>query len=414
MRRIILLAWASVARPQQLDLEALVSEALDRSPEVAAARKQYEAARTRPDQASALPDTALSLGYWSNGRPWPGAGLGREPTSNLGFTVAQEFPAPGKRKLRGDVAAKEAQAEFETYQAAQLAVVSRVKQAYFKLAHSHLVADVLGRNRALLNQLLQIAQVRYTVGKAQQQDLFKAQAQLSIVEAKLIQQRRERAARESELLSLLSRRPTETLEGRPKLPPMVHPTRTLDELFAMAARNSPTLRRDERMIQRGQLALNLARKDYYPDYTVSGGYYNMGGLADMYQFQVTFKLPTSFFRKQRPALAEQTARIAQSRRMLEADSQSIAFRIKDEYLMWETSHRLMKLYEETLVPQSSLALESSLASYETGSVDFLSVLTNFLSILEFEMNYHEEMLAGHLAMARLEELTGLRLTEGRP
>ncbi len=414
MRKLILLALAPLARPQSIDLNAILAEALERSPEIAAVRKQYEAARSRPDQASALPDTTLSLGYWSNGRPWPGAGLGREPTSNLGFTVAQEFPAPGKRKLRGDVAAKEAQAEFELYQAAQLGVVARIKQAYFKLAHSYLVADVLDRSRTLLAQLLQIAQVRYTVGKAQQQDLFKAQTQLSIVEARLIQQRQERATRENEILSLLNRPPSDKLAGRPALPLMSHPTKSLDELFRMAAQNSPVLRRDEKMIERGQLALNLARKDYYPDYTLSGGYYNMGGLADMYQFQVSFKLPTSSFRKQRPALAEQSARIAQSRQMLQADSQSLAFRIKDEYLMWETSHRLMKLYEDTVVPQASLALESSLASYETGAVDFLSVLTNFISILEYEMNYHEQMLAGHLAMTRLEEITGIRLAEDRP
>ena len=402
-------ALALPAMAQQLHLSDLVTEAVEKNPEIIAAQKQYEAARLRPDQASSLPETTFSAGYWSNGRPWPGAGLGREPTSNIGFAVSQEFPFPGKRKLRGDVAAKEAEVEFQEFQGVRLGVVSRLKQAYFRLAHSYLVVDVLSRNKELLTGLLRITEIRYSVGKAAQQDIFKAQTQLSILEARLALQRREQAAREAELLAILNRPPADALAGKPPALQPSSPAKTLEELFSAASRNSPLLNRGQKTIERNQLATNLARKDFYPDYTVSGGYFNQGRLADMYQFQVSFKLPTSYSRKQRAAVAEQVALTTQARRAREADSQGLAFRIKDEYLTWETSFRLTKLYGETVVPQSSLGLQSSLASYETGAVDFLSVLTNFISILEYEMNYHEEMLSGHLAAARLEELTGLPL-----
>ena len=120
---------AGTGLSQELRLSDLIAAALQSNPEVLVAQKSLEAARKRPDQASALPDTILSAGYASNGRPWPGAGLGTEPTSNIGLMVTQEFPFPGKRKLRGDIASKEAQAELEQYQAVQLAVISRMKQA---------------------------------------------------------------------------------------------------------------------------------------------------------------------------------------------------------------------------------------------------------------------------------------------
>lgn len=409
---IICLFTASVtfAQGNALDLRKLVAEALEHNPEILASQKSVEAARKRPDQASALPETMFSTGYSSNGRPWPGAGLGVEPTSNVGFMVSQEIPFPGKRKLRGDIAAKEAQSDYQQFQAVQLSVIARVKLAYYRLAHADLVTDLIIRNRELLTQLLRIAEVRYSVGKAAQQDILKAQTQLSILEARMEQQTREQAAREAELLALLNRPPSDKLDGKPPVMTVTHPTKTLDELYAAASRNSPMLQRDQKMIERSQLTLNLARKDFYPDYTLSGGYYNMGRMPDMYQFQVSFKLPTSFARKQRPAVAEQVALASQARNNMRADSQTIAFRIKDEYLTWQTSNRLAKLYADTVVPQSNLTLESSLASYESGSVDFLTVLTNFISILEYEMNYHEEMLNGHLAAARLEELTGVELT----
>jgi hypothetical protein len=69
----------------------------------------------------------------------------------------------------------------------------------------------------------------------------------------------------------------------------------------------------------------------------------------------------------------------------------------------------MKLYGQTVVPQATLALESSLASYETGAVDFLSVLTNYIAVVEYEMNYYEEMQNFYLALSRLEEMTAMPL-----
>ena len=77
--------------------------------------------------------------------------------------------------------------------------------------------------------------------------------------------------------------------------------------------------------------------------------------------------------------------------------------------MADTSARLMKLYGQTVIPQASLALESSLSSYETGTVDFLSVLTNYIMVVEYEMNYYEEMQSFYLALSRLEEMTALPL-----
>ena len=394
---------------ERLRLDDLVTEALRNNPEVLAAQKRYEAARQRPAQESSLPDPMLSLGYTSVGSPRPFAGIGVEPTANAGLMVSQEFPFPGKRKLRGDVARKEAGADFELYQATQLNVVSRLKQAYYRLYYAYAARDVLERNKELLRKLLRITEARYSVGRAAQQDIFKAQTELSILETRLVNLAREREAREAEINSLLNRPPGSPLAR----PAEVQPKDTiiaLEELYAAARENSPMLRRDQKMIERTELALNLARKDYYPDYVLSGGYFNQAGMADMWQFRVDFKLPAYFWRKQRAAVTERAQSLSQSRRTYESTNQALHFRIKDDYLMATTSNRLMKLYGQTVIPQASLALESSLATYETGTVDFLSVLTNYVTVVEYEMNYYEELQNYYVALSRLEEMTGLPLT----
>jgi outer membrane protein TolC len=79
--------------------------------------------------------------------------------------------------------------------------------------------------------------------------------------------------------------------------------------------------------------------------------------------------------------------------------------------MAETASQLVKLYDKAVIPQASLALESSLSSYETGSVDFLSVLMNYTTVVDYQMNYYEELQNLYLALARLEEMTGRPLVQ---
>ena len=150
------------------------------NPEIVAAQKSYEAARQRPTQESSLPDPMVSLGYTSVGYPYPGAGLGSAVLSNIAIMYSQEIPFPGKLKLRGEMASKEAEASFQQYQAVQLAVISRLKQAYYRLQYAYAASDLLKRNRDLLNKLVSVTEYRYSVGKAAQQDVFKAQTQVSI------------------------------------------------------------------------------------------------------------------------------------------------------------------------------------------------------------------------------------------
>ena len=403
---IVVLPALSGAQP----LASLVDEALRSNREILAAQKKYEGARQRPTQESSLPDPMISLGYNSVGNPLPGAGLGRDVLANAGVMVSQELPFPGKLKLKGDMASKEAQAEFQQYQGVQLAVISRLKQAYYRLQYSYAATDLLVRNRDLLEKLLKVTEDRYSVGRAAQQDVFKAQTQTSILETRLVKLEQERRSRAAEINSILNRA-VGTPVGRPEGAKPKELTATLEELLAVTRQNSPMLGRDRKMIEQSELAVNMARKEYYPDVTLNAGYYNMGSMPPMYEIRADFKVPIYFWRKQRAGVNEQVSNLSQARRTYEATDQSLRYQIQDDFLMAEASARLMKLYRQTVVPQGNLALESSLSTYETGSVDFLSVLSNFSMVLEYEMNYYDEALNYALALSRLEAMTGQALTD---
>ena len=404
------LVLAYCAGAQELKLDELVATALQQNSEILAAQKRYEAARQRPSQASSLPDPTISPGWSSAGNPLPGAGLGSNPMSNIGFSVSQEIPYPGKQRLRGNIASKEADVQFEELQLVQLSVISRVKQAFFRLQHAYAGREVLERNRDLLKQLHAITELRYAAGKAAQQDVFKAQLQISLLETKLAQTERERRLRQAELNSLMNRAPDAPMAA-PAEPHGGKLGHSLAELQAAANASSPLRMRDQKLTERAELAMNLARKDYYPDYSLSGGYYNQAGMAPFYMFRADIKIPLYFRSKQRAAVTEQAAMVAGSRHQYDATAQAINFRIAEDFSMAETSAQLVELYVKTVIPQAQLAITSSVNAYGTGAIDFLSVLNNYMAVLDYEMSYHEEMQNYHLALSRLEESTGISLVE---
>ena len=400
----LLAAPVAAQSPERLALAEVVAEALRSNPEIGAAAHRYDAARQRPAQERSLPDPMISAGYNSSGNPLPGAGLGTEPTANIGFMASQEIPYPGKRDLRASIAAREADAEFQQIAAARLNVTARVKEAYYRLAYTYAVGDVLTRNRDLLDTLLKVSENRYSVGQAAQQDVIKAQTQLSILELQLERVHQGRATREGELNALLARQTT-TRVGRPEDLALTPFDVSLDSLVALATEHAPMLRRDQIMIDRSQLAVESARKDYKPDFAVTGGYYYMGAMPSMYEFRFDVKVPLQR-EKRAAAVVEQLSTVAQTRSAYDSSRLGLQGRIQEDYQMAATSVRLARLYRDTVLPQARLALESSMASYQTGAVDFLSVLTNFGTVLEYEMTYFDELTSYHTAVSRLEEMTG--------
>jgi outer membrane protein TolC len=388
-------------------LDALVDEALRNNREILAAQKRYEAARQRPAQASALPDPAVSLGYSSTAYPWPGAGLGRDVTSNIGLVVSQEMPFPGKRTLRGEIAAKEADAAFDDYLAVRLSVVARLKQAYHELHHAAVSDAFVKRYQEILRNIISVSEARYTVSHVAQQDVFKAQTQFSIFETQLLRFEQQRGSKEIEIDELLNRPAMGSIEVPLDMAPGNLPA-TLDELLAHARTEAPALASARKMVQRGELAANLARKDLQPDYTLSGGYFNQGGMAPMWQFRVDVKLP-AWFSKQNAEISERAFALSEARHNYEAADLSLEARIRQYYSLAETSRKLVDLYEKSVIPEARLALESSLSSYRTGTLDFIAVFSNFMNVVDYELMDHEEIMQFHVSVAKLEELTGMEI-----
>ncbi len=390
-----------------MSLHTIVEAALARNPEIKAAEQRLAGMRLRPIQERSLPDPMISAGYNASGWPYPGSGLGKEPTANIGVMVRQDVPYPGKRDLRAAMAGKEADAQEVQVDAARRSVVARVKQAYYRLAYTYAADAVLARNRSLLDTLLKVSETRYGVGQAAQQDVFKAQAELSIIELQAQKLLHERATREAEL-NLLADRPIGTPVGRPEPLDFAELQPTLESLTTEARERAPMLRSGRLMVERAGVAVQAAQKEYRPDFGVSAGYYNMGSMPPMWELRFDVAVPLRRA-KRAAAVGEQAALRLEAERTLDASGRNLEARLADDYHMAATASQLARLYRDSVLPTVRLALDSSITGYQTGKVEFLSVLTNFGSVFEYEMAYFDQLAEFHVAASRLEEMTGFDL-----
>jgi outer membrane protein TolC len=397
---------ASSAEQPIVTLEELIVEALRANPEILEARRRYDARLARIPQMSALPEPTLSIVSVGNLLPFS-VQVG-DPSSARMVSFMQEIPFPGKLALRGKIAALEAEAERWTYEQTWRRVISELKVAYYELYFVDKSLEIVRRIKGLLEQFLKIAEARYQVGKAAQQDVFRAQTELSILLERMAVLERQRASAVA-LINALLNRPPETPLGRAAEVKKGALSFSLEELYRMAAAESPELKQQERVMDSRHYQIALAQKEFYPDFAVGVQYMQRPVMPEMWGFSISVRLPLYFWRKQRPALEEAGAEWAQARQRREGIRAQLFFRVKDLYLTAMTAERLLRLYEEGIIPQATLTLESSIASYQVGAVDFLTLLTNLIAALTYETSYYEQLVAFQKSLAQLEPLIGREL-----
>lgn len=392
-----------IENEEAITLNELIEEALNNNPEIQAAQMKYEAAKARPIQESSLPDPIISFMSQNMGNPIPFTTIGEEPGSNAGFSFTQEIPYPGKLKLKGEIAEKEAQIEQQNYLATKLNVIAQLKLAYYDYYYLTKAIEIVNKDKELLEKLEKIAEAKYAVGKGIQQDVLKAQVEISVLLNRLTVLNQQKNSVVALINKLLNRKPDTPL-GKPADFQKSILNYSLEDLYKLAWDKNPLLKSKDIMIERNNVSVNLAKREYYPDFMIGGAYGYSGKFADMWKLEIGIKIPLYYWRKQRYGVIEKNKELNSSLKDFQNTKQTINFMIKDQYLLAKASEELIKLYSEGIIPQATLALESSISSYEVGTVDFLTMLNNFITLLEYEINYYQELTNFQKALARLEEL----------
>lgn len=379
-------------------LDALVAEALARNPELQAAGQALAAARERPAQAAALPDPMVSVAFTNEG--W-GPSLGDMPDSNLAVMASQDLPPPGTRGLRRRIADSDVRVEEHRLARARRSLEASVRRAYHSLAQSRLLLALVAEQADVWRQIEEVARARYAVGQGAQQDVLRVQVELTRAGQRRVEQEADERVRLAALNRLVGR-PSDAPVATAPLAPAEGDGEPIPAVLARLTDASPERAAARVAVDRARLAVELAKAQFRPGFTVQAAYMNRGGLDPMWQAGVGVTLPLrKGWRRAALAEAEAEARAAEAR--LRAAEALLEQRTRERLIQLESARRLWTLYTDGIVPQDQMSVDAAIASYQAGKVPFLAVL-EALATLYGDRAAQVQLQAGYArALASLEE-----------
>src|SRR6202171_1782282 len=388
-------------------LRELMQEAEQKNPQIAASFHAWQASRNVPKQASALPETQLSMQQFSVGSPRPFAGYSNSDFAYIGFGASQDVPYPGKRQLRAQVAEHEADSMEAQTDSVRRTVVGILKMVYFRVAYIQQTLGVLQGSDALLTQVQEATEARYRVGQGNQQDVLKAQLQHTKILQEIAHHHQEEGLLEAQIKEVLGR-PQESVDIVAETLTLRALPYTAADLLQKAREQNPDLHSKQASIRQRETQVELAHRNFRPDFNVQYNYeHTASQFKDYYMASFSVRLPNRG--RQRAVLAEAEQNQERARQELDAESQRVLSEVQQQYIRAKTSEERLKIYSDGLVPQSEATFRSALSAYQSNRQDFESLLSGFLDVLNLDLEYRNELVDHESALAELERLTGVDL-----
>jgi outer membrane protein TolC len=390
----------------------LLREAEQNNPQIQAVRQRWQAAKQVPSQVSTLPDPQFTVQQVNVGSPRPFAGYTNSDFAYFGLGVSQDFPYPGKLRLKGEIAKRDADVVQQQYESVRRLILAGVKSTYFQLSYLSKTLGILESDGELLQQVEKAADARYRSGMGNQHDLLQAQVERTKLLREISMHHLEVAKLEAEIKQLLNRAQSSPDIEPSELPETPLPY-TFEELLSATKAQNPEIAGAEKMVEKQKLQVDLAHKDFYPDFNVQYMWQRTDPTQFRAYYMLTFgvRVPIYRSRKQRPELAQAEAELTRSRSESEVQSQQVAFEVRSEYETEQKTAELLKIYREGLLPQSRAGFQAGIAAYQNNRQDFQALLASFLDVLHLDEEYWKSIAERETAVARLEQLTGLSLRE---
>ena len=388
---------------EPLNLNQLIDEALRNSPELLVSETRVSASKYKIPQAKSLPDPMFMFGYQNEG--FNRFTLGEEPDAYGMFSLSQMFFFPGKRALKGEMAAKDMESQKAMHSATQLKIVATVKQLYYDLFLAYKSIDILKETATFFSRIEDAANARYSSGMGSQQEVFMAQTEkYMLLEKETMQKQKIEAV--TGMLNTTIGREASSLLGRPADPPATPYAFSLEELIQKAKRSSPEIKSREKMVEAADAKVKMAQKEYYPDFTIGANYYpRTKGFQDMASLTATINIPIFYKTKQDQAVLEANTNLLGAKRELTSTEYMLSSAIRENYSMVQTGSKLMILYKDGVTPKIRQDFQLALSGYATGKIEAITAISRLKALLDTELLYWGQYVEREKAIARLEALT---------
>ncbi len=388
-------------------LAALIAEAESSNTQITAAEHGARAARQVAPQKTTLPDPKLTLQQFSVGSPRPFAGYTNSNFTYIGIGASQELPYPGKLRLRGQVAEREADTQQAQVEVTKVSVDDAVKADYLQLAYLQETLGILQNNESVLGQLIQDATIHYTVGQGLQEDVLQAQVERTKIVREITLHHQQMGQIQAALKGVLHRD-----QASPDIvtEPLSESTVQLSsaQLLKLVRQHNPQVQVDAGSVRKEDAQLASAKREGKPDFGLSYMYQNTDRKYRDY-YMLTFDV--RFPRKKRvnAEIAEAAEMLAQSKETLDAGLQRQLADVQQQFVLATSDEELLKEYREGLIPQSDAAYRATLSAYAANLEQFTHVLLYFTNLLNLKLEVAKTLADHETALAHLESLTGATL-----
>jgi cobalt-zinc-cadmium efflux system outer membrane protein len=368
-------------------LDEVEQMALAGNPEIRVAVRQLAIAEAHVPAAGVLDDPLLMYRGWGVPlrHPWD-----YNAAQNM-FMLSQTFPGFGKRALRTGVARSDVAEAKAALDNTRLAVRLRVRKAFYDLLRAEDEFRIHDEHIAIARQAVEAARIKYTVGKVPQQDVLKAQMELTRLAEHLIHFEQDTDLARTRLNTLLGRDPEALIRvrGDYAIPGHLPGTETLEKL-ALASR--PDLAQSQAAQEKSHQEQALAAKSFSPDLTVSAGYMlapSGSAFRNNYMVEGSINLPWLNHRKHESEIAEAKAQAAERDAELEAMRNLVFGQIQEALAQVRAAKKLADLYQTLLQPQAHATLRSTVIAYENGRTDFLNLLDSQMTVVDMDLAYFQ-------------------------
>jgi len=400
----------ALKRPQErLILSDLIQEALENNPALEAAGHKALSAERAISQAGALSDPKLTLGLMN--LPVNSFAFDQEPMTGKQIAVTQMFPFPGKLSLSMDMAEFEAAALQQQQQEIRNQIVQTVRRAYYDLYAVDQALETVQKNKDLMEQLIRVAEIKYATGSGLQQDVLRAQVELTKLDDDLIMWRQKRLVVAAHLNSVLNRPAGSHVDMTPS---SLEVPEKMDLGFSQKEieRQRPLLRAWKEKLGKSEAAVKFARRDVWPNIAVSAAYSQRDDLKsgvklhDFLSLSMTLDIPFFYRRKQNQRIAERELDFHAAEAEYANILNGILADVEVQKAGLERNRKRIELYEGGILLQARQSLESAQAGYQVGKVDFLNVVDNWMRLLNYELQYHFALSDYYKALAGYEFAVG--------
>ncbi len=401
--------------PEFLFVEDALATAVEGNPNLAEMQARYRALAEIPSQLGTLPDPVLSLNAMN--LPTDTFNVGQEAMTQMQIGISQAIPFPGKLALREGASEYEALAAGFSVDEVRLLLIRNVRSSWWQLYFLDRSLEIIDSNHDLLRQFIEVARTKYEVGDGLQQDVLLAQLELSKLIDQKIKLKAVRRNQAIQLNVLMDAPPNDTLVLPPKVSLEMPELANETLLYERAEAIRPLLRQKENNIHAAQSRLELARKQYYPDFKLGVAYGNRSGdnppprggsRSDFLSVMFSFNLPIYSKRKLDRAVSQRSLELQKQRHSLRDEWGVVRAEISSATTDYNEAKELFQLFQSGIVPQARQTVSSMLAGYQVSEVDFLNLVGSQVTLLNYEVQYWRALTAANQALARLDAAVGGR------